>query len=524
MRKNPVRTVLCMMGLTVLAKALGLARSLLFSASYGAGEEAAAFLAALSVPLTLFDLLLSAAVPGCFIPYYRGAEEEAEAKRFAAGFFTVTVSLCAALSAAGVLSGALLIPLAAPGLSDAGRAFASGPVRILFLSLPFIGGTAVLSAIHQAKGNYLLPAGISVLSNLLLSVWLAFFDRGSILLLSVLFLVSWGIQFFTALVPFLGQPLPKPSFRINGRMKKAFSSFLPVTLGAWLLPAGAFLGARFSSALDPAGNVRFDCAYQIFLLTGGILVYSLSQYLFPKFTGNAEKSAPVLLENGILAALALTLPAGFLLSALSGEAVSALYRHGAFTAADASASAAILRLLALFLPFFALNEVLSKAFYAAKKPVVPLFASLSGIGTDLVLSFFADKPSLTGAAFGAGLAVSASVMLLSLRLLPEPPPKRTAGWALWLLAASLPLFPAADQLRIFIGSTPETAGTIRNIVSCALTALPLLLLYACLLFAAVCMIKKARAKKSEKNRGETDCIQNKKTAEQPDQRDRFFRG
>lgn len=503
MRNRPVRTVLFMTGLTVLAKALGLARSLLFSAAYGAGEEAAAFLAALSVPLTLFDLLLSAAVPGCFIPYYRETADENEARRFAAGFFTVTVSVCALLSAIGVLFGNLLIPLAAPGLSGAGRALAAGPVRILFLSLPFIGGTAVLSALHQAKDNYLLPAGVSVLSNLLLSVWLAFFDRGNVDLLSVLFLASWGLQLITVLIPFIGSPLPKPSFRPDRRMKEAFSSFLPVTLGAWLLPAGAFLGARFSSALDPAGNVRFDCAYQIFLLTGGILVYSLSQYLFPKLSGKEEKPS-ALLETGILSALSLTLPAGFLLSALSGEIVSVLYRHGAFTAADAGASAAILRLLALFLPFFSLNELLSKAYYAAKKPLIPLFASLTGVGTVFVFSALAKELPHTGAALGAGLTASSLVLLLSLGKLPSPPGKRTAYGALFLLVLSLPLLPAAEKLREVTGNVPEYAGIMKNLLTCAVTALPLLLLYVCLLLPAVFYLtKRARAQKSDHNRGES---------------------
>ena len=503
MKNRPVRTVLFMTGLTVLAKALGLARSLLFSAAYGAGEEAAAFLAALSVPLTLFDLLLSAAVPGCFIPYYRDTEDGREAARFAAGFFTVTAAVCALFSAAGVLFGPLLIPLAAPGLSETGRALAAGPVRVLFLSLPFIGGTAVLSALHQAKGNYLLPAGISLLSNLLLSVWLAFFDRGNVLLLSFLFLASWGLQFLTALVPFLGHPLPKPSFRADERMKSAFSSFLPVTLGAWLLPAGAFLGTHFSSALDPAGNVRFDCAYQIFLLTGGVLVFSLSQYLFPKLTGKGEQPA-VLLETGILSVLSLTLPTGFLLSALSGEVVSVLFRHGAFTAPDAEAAGAILKLLALFLPFFSLNELLSKAFYAAKKPLIPLSAALLGVGTDLFFSMLAKDPPAAGAALGAGLTVSSAFLLLSLGKLPVPPPKKTAYGVLFLSAAALPLLPAAEKLRGLTGNIPQTAGTLRNLTTCAQTALPLLLLYACLLFAAFRLMKRVKAKKSEHNRGESD--------------------
>ena len=65
-----VKTIALMMGATVGAKILGMLRSVLQARAYGTTPAANAFTAASKLPLTFFDLLLAAAVLGCFIPAY----------------------------------------------------------------------------------------------------------------------------------------------------------------------------------------------------------------------------------------------------------------------------------------------------------------------------------------------------------------------------------------------------------------------------------------------------------------------
>ena len=65
-----VRTVAVMMGATVIAKLLGMLRGVLQANAYGTSLEANAFTAASKLPLAFFDMLLAAAVLGCFIPVY----------------------------------------------------------------------------------------------------------------------------------------------------------------------------------------------------------------------------------------------------------------------------------------------------------------------------------------------------------------------------------------------------------------------------------------------------------------------
>ena len=51
-------------------------RSVLLAAHYGTSAQANAFTAATQIPLTCFDLLLSAAILGCFIPVYNSFRGE----------------------------------------------------------------------------------------------------------------------------------------------------------------------------------------------------------------------------------------------------------------------------------------------------------------------------------------------------------------------------------------------------------------------------------------------------------------
>ena len=88
--RRAVRTVAIMTLATLFSKILGALRNALFSAPFGTGQEAVAFTAAQRIPLSFFDILLSAAITGCFIPAYNSFREDLQPKRrdsFTAAFF-----------------------------------------------------------------------------------------------------------------------------------------------------------------------------------------------------------------------------------------------------------------------------------------------------------------------------------------------------------------------------------------------------------------------------------------------------
>jgi len=129
---SPVRTVSLMIGATAVAKALGMVRMMCFARFYGDGEAAAAFSTALDLPLTFFDLLLGAAIAGCFIPAYNsffkglGSGEGEKADAFASVFLNTILLLTGAMTLAGMVFTDAIVALAAPGFDAGTAALAAG--------------------------------------------------------------------------------------------------------------------------------------------------------------------------------------------------------------------------------------------------------------------------------------------------------------------------------------------------------------------------------------------------------------
>ncbi len=492
------RTVLFLTAAAAGTKVLGLCRSLLFSAFFGAGEEAAAFTAALRIPLTVFDLLLAAAAANCLIPTYCRAKSREDADRFASGFFWTVLLVCALLAACGAALAPALIRLTAPGMTGSGKQLAVTLLRILFPMIVFTGGAAVLSALHQARGSFLLPASVSLLSNLILIAGLLVLRGRRIRLLALLFVIAWGVQFLTVAFPFF-KKVRAPSLLPKEDAKDVLRTALPSAVGAWLLPAAALIGSRYGTLADPSGNVRFDRACLIFTLTGGLLVSGLSAFLFPKLSEAGKSGGAGVTGRGLIAALALTVPSAVLLTCLSGEITSVLFRHGAYSAPDAAATAETLSRMAPFLPAYAAVELIGKAFFAAGKPRVPMIASLTGIAADLFLSAFVRAPGLLGLAYGLGIAAAAAVLTVFLfsdeALSPAAAPFFAAAGTV-LLSAAL-LSPLSVLLHSRFGVIPENAGVIRNLLTCTVVLLSWIP-YPLLLAAAYRTADKIRKKRGER--------------------------
>jgi putative peptidoglycan lipid II flippase len=111
-------------------------------------------------------------------------------------------------------------------------------------------------------------------------------------------------------------------------------------------------------------------------------------------------------SRGLELAAGLALPATLGLIVLSAPIVRLLFEHGAFTAADSSATARVLMVLALALPAHVLVKALSPAFFAREDTTAPLLATIKGIVVAIVTAlllghFFGAAGIAAGIACGA---------------------------------------------------------------------------------------------------------------------------
>ena len=435
-RRSAARTGAAMIAATVLSKALGVLRTALIAARFGTGSDASAYAVAEKLPLSLFELLIGSAVAACFIPAYqrlRAEDTDADlsetgnapckpdgaAARFASRFGGAVLLGALPLTLLGILLASPLVSLTAPGLTGEGAGTAIGLLRILFWAVLPAAGTAVYSGLLQSHGCFLLPAGVSVISNAAVIVYL-FLSRAD----------GTGGSIFGRLgrrghIPPDAGGIPDRADTADAAAKRTLRTVLhtapTVLLSSWLLPGGALCGLYFASSASADGTTVFNYAHGIFLIAAGILTYSVCNYLFPALSAQAARDRRAMegtVRRGMIWLFTLTLPAAVLLTLLARPAVAVLYERSAFTAQDTEAVAACLRTMAWALPAFAANELGARIAYALGRPRRTACAAIAGLtvqcAVGAVFSHISPR-SVRAAGFGCalGIAVSACILLIA---------------------------------------------------------------------------------------------------------------
>ncbi len=494
-----VKTVAVMMFATVIAKLLGMLRSTLQAGAYGATAEANAFTAASKLPLTFFDLLLAAAVLGCFIPAYNSfsgkkdkdsPEKSAkEADDFAAAFLTFIIAACGILAVAGMLFAKPMLTLIAPNLDEASLALAVTLTRIMFPLVIFTGSAYTLVGVLQSKGSFIAPAMISAISNAGVVAYLIFFngmlgERG-IYGLAFAYMLSWLVQLLTLIVPLKRAGFV---FRLrfdikNPALIRALKTAPPIMIGSWLAPAGTLLGQYFAARCGVAGaTTDFDLANNVYIIIAGTLTYSICNYTFPKISklsaeGDSEEFAKTV-RGGLTSALLIVIPIMSAAFVLAGEGVSVLYLRGKFTPEDAANTTAALLPILAAMPFFGVTELFSRTFYSKGEVRLPMFAALIGIACNALCGAALVNPGLfgisaVGIANAAGQTASAVFLFVSAaKRIPGLIERKFLAEIAKLIFGGVLVFTVCAVMKAVISSDPFVSSFLTNVVKAMVIFLP----------------------------------------------------
>lgn len=486
MKKNnsAARTVFFMMVFTLAAKAFGLLRSMLMAWQYGTGQEAVAFSAASRIPLSFFDLLFSAAILGCFIPVYNSfSGQKKESDSFALIFLNTMLLFTSLLALAGMIFAPSVISLISPGLEGETKLLAVRLLRILFPMVVFAAGAYTLVGVMQSNGRYLLPASISALSNLLVVIFLFFFDNmageGRIYILAAVYLAAWLTQLLTLFIPLLKSGF-RFSLRIdfkNAALRKALKMTPPIMIGSWLLPAGWLIGTYFSSLSGDEGGITvFDYANNIYIMIAGILTYSICNYIFPRLSRLSEEQSKnnfsSELEKSLFWSLFIILPSCQAVFLLRDEIISIICLRNRFTVSAAELMSPLLASLVCAMPFFALNELLSRAFYSKKLVKIPMLASITGVVLNIAVSatLVFSGSGLVGVGIGSVTGQVCSALILLVFGLKE---KLVAREGLMKSLKLLPVSALSALCMYFVhslfGGSAFYKGIFQNLLSCITT-------------------------------------------------------
>lgn len=424
-KDNSVKVISKVMIFMLLGKVLGIVRDALLAVHYGTGVEANAFYAASRIPRVFFDAIFASAISACFIPVFSERLTK-KGKKSAFQFGNVFLSLVglatALLSLVGIAFSAQFVTLIADGFDAETTALAADLMRILFFSVFFTGVAFSFVGILQSLDHFNIPAVISAVSNLVVILYFLVFDEHfGIYGLAVAYLFGWFLQAAVQLPSLRREGWRfRPSFHLKtAGLKQVFALLPPVMVATWVQPISLTINSKFGSRLyDGAGLSAIEISTNLYIVISGVLVSSVTNVIFPKLSrlssSGEEQAFTDTLRQTLRSVLFLVLPMSIGLMVVARPLIGFVYGGGAFDAFSIDITAEGLRWVSLGMAGYAVQNIVSRAYFARQEGRVPLIAGGISIAANIVLC------SLLTPAFeikGLALSGALSSMIYALILL-----------------------------------------------------------------------------------------------------------
>ncbi len=402
-----------MMIATLFSKVAGLLRDIFIAAKYGTETtQAVAYSYASSLPVQLFDFTLGAAVLATFIPIFNTYIESGDKKRafeFSNNFINVVVFISTIICILGILFSKQIGLFIAPDLNIETQQLLQKLIVIVLPTTIFTALAYSFVGILQSLGEFNVPAIISMVSNIVIILYVLFFDN--IYGLCVAMLVGWAMQFLIQ-IPSLVKKNYKYRFTLNFKddgIKQAMVLAIPILASSWVQPITVFVNKRYASAIL-GGGPALDYANRFYIIICGVFVLAITNYIFPalskKIGSNDGDGFNEILTKSLRVMFLIIAPISVGMLMLSDDIIMLVYGRGQFNENSIKLTSLALKYFSCGMIAYGVNEILNKCFYSMKNAKTPMIASIIGI----LVSVFLASISVNVFDFGiAGLAISSSV-------------------------------------------------------------------------------------------------------------------
>ncbi|MEV2271399.1 lipid II flippase MurJ [Nonomuraea africana] len=438
---------------------LGFGRDLLLATTFGADSATDAFLVAWMIPETAAPLLIEGAMAFLLVPLFSRAVEQGGDVRYLVAAtlpHMVVALLClTVLTAAGA---PWLVALLTPGIADPELAVRC--MRLTSVTVLMFGLAGYLSAALRAQHAFGPPAAITMAYNLGIIACLWTFQEVGVSAAAVgVALGAMGMVLIQA--PAFVKRCGRPR-RPARRMLLPLGAFVPIAAFT-LERQGQVLVERFVGSSLPEGSISHLNYAQKIAQVPMILSLIVATVTFPHLVRaiTAGDGAAVWrrLTDDVVVAAAIVLAATAVLVVCAPDIVRVLLQHGAFTDADAEATAQIMRVYSLGLLGQAVVGVVCRVFFCGTRPAwYPALAMAAGLAATIALAIPPWGVAGIAAANAAGITLSAAILLAGLR---GPaiglPPRAIARPAVRLVLAAVLAAAAGWGTRSLLAGLPSAA-------------------------------------------------------------------
>ncbi len=418
-----------------LAKFMGLLREVLIANVYGQGYASDVLNTSTQIPLLFFDMTLGVAILSTFVPIFNQCLEtkgREQAMEFAHNFMTVVTLFATIFAVIGVLFAQQIVSIMVPGY-DADKTLETAKLlRILFPSIIFTAAAYTSVGILQSFGEFNIPSVISVVSNLIMILYLMIFgNKLGLVGVIISMVIAWASQLFVQ-IPHLHKFGYRYKFKLCLKDKNLISAAklaVPVLISSWVQPLCVVINMAFGSELGDGVVSGLNWANKIYIIMVGVFAYAVTNFIFPKLSRlNAGESSSEFSKTTRLSVAWVVCIIGYISAmfiALNEPVIRLVFERGEFTPQDTILTASALKFYSVGMLGYAICEILNKSFYAIQDGKTPMLTSVFGVAVNFVAAFVFVKALDMGVG-GLALSSATSSLLMAMVLLIVMNKRKTA--------------------------------------------------------------------------------------------------
>ena len=400
--------------ITIFAKVLGFLRILFMAKTFGTGIEASAFEAAYKIPNILFTSV-GVAISTTFIPIfteYLSKKGKKEAVFFANNVTNILLLLTMVIAIIGMIFAPIIVKLIYMGFSGPIYDLTVDLVRIMFPIIILIAISFIFVGVLQSFGEFNIPAGISIPSNIINIIYLIFFSyHWGIYGFAIAILLGWITQLLYQIPSLLKNDYKYKfviSFKHEG-IKKMLIMVIPIILGSSVQQINAFVDGALASNLSDSAVSALSYGFNLYIIIGGVFTYAISAVIFPslsKMHSSCDyENFTKITNNALKSIIIIIIPIMFGIFVLNVPIIKTLLERGKFNFESTIMTSSVLLFYSIGMLGFGIQEILNKSFYALQNTKTPMKISVLGMIINIVLSLiFVNLFGISGLALATSIA------------------------------------------------------------------------------------------------------------------------
>ena len=418
---------------TGISRVAGLAREIVAASFVGTSGPASAFTLAFQIPNLVANLFANAALSAAFVPVFtdllqRGRRKEA--LRLASTLFWIMLIVLGSVTAVFILAAYTIMPLfTGSTFNHQLDMLTAGLSQVLFPVVLLLGLNGLLVGVLQSYDHFTIPAISPAVWNVVILVLLVvlhphfhggYEDGNQLYAYAIAILVATGVQLLMAFGA-LGRIDFRLQFRIDWsdpRVKQVFTLMLPVTIGLGIVNLDQIINSVFGTLVSKEAPRAIDQAFRLYMLPQGVFSVAVATVLFPTLSRMASRRDVGAMRRAVGIGMRqinlLLIPAAVFMIVLPTPIVRLVFQRGQFGPHSTHLVSIALFWFAFSLPFAGLNLLLTRAFFAVRRPWIPTRLAALNIVVDVIVSIGLYQPfGISGLIIGT---VAANALMTALQL------------------------------------------------------------------------------------------------------------